>query len=244
MSDFLSNLIARGLTDAPVIQPRLPSLFEFSCEPQSSAWAIGASETVAPANVSESDPKISPVTKTAKENRDEVREQKMIAPNVPPWDPKTWRLGEITTEEPTTNMSVRRPEVDVPKPQSAAHQREVVPQTRRATEQTTEGRKLEIETNQVIVPVASFRAEEKGAEETEPLARAFSEPRQLDSRRRNDFSSSEPRFSASPPIIRVTIGRVEVRAVHPPAPTPKPAKRMPQKVSLEEYLHKRQRRSR
>jgi hypothetical protein len=182
--------------------------------------------------------------KTAAENRDEVREQEMIPQNVPPSNPNISRLGKIAPEEPTVNVSDGRAEVDLPKPESGIRERKVIPQTRRATGQPTEGRKLGIETNQVIVPVASFRAEEKDSEETERLAQAFSEPRPLHSRRRKDFSSIEPRSSASPPIIRVTIGRVEVRAVHPPAPTPKTAKPTPQKVSLEDYLRKRERRSR
>jgi hypothetical protein len=43
---------------------------------------------------------------------------------------------------------------------------------------------------------------------------------------------------ASPPIIEVTIGRVEVRAVHPPAPVarPKPIAPAAPRLSLEEYL--------
>src|SRR4051812_10349636 len=100
MRDFLSNLIARGSTDAPVIQPRLPSLFESSSELQSSIGAIGAVETIAPADVRASDAKISPVRRTTAEKRDEVREQKMIPQNVPPWNPKISRLGQIAPEEP------------------------------------------------------------------------------------------------------------------------------------------------
>jgi hypothetical protein len=43
---------------------------------------------------------------------------------------------------------------------------------------------------------------------------------------------------SSPPIIEVTIGRVEVRAVHPPAPIPRPNPVAPAapRLSLEEYL--------
>jgi len=44
--------------------------------------------------------------------------------------------------------------------------------------------------------------------------------------------------SSSPPTIEVTIGRVEVRAVHPPTPVarPKPAAPVAPRLSLEEYL--------
>ena len=53
MSGFLSNLIARSFTDAPMIQPRLPSLFEsaaekFPGEQQSFTPAIATPETNVP----------------------------------------------------------------------------------------------------------------------------------------------------------------------------------------------------
>ncbi len=45
------------------------------------------------------------------------------------------------------------------------------------------------------------------------------------------------------PVIEITIGRVEVRAVTPPSPKPKAAPTRP-RVSLEEYLHRRPGRTR
>ncbi len=46
--------------------------------------------------------------------------------------------------------------------------------------------------------------------------------------------------ASGPPTIRVTIGRIEVRAVHPPAPAPqKRAAASQPRISLEEYLRKR-----
>ena len=43
----------------------------------------------------------------------------------------------------------------------------------------------------------------------------------------------------SPPTIRVTIGRVEVRAVMPPAPEPAPPTRHAPQLSLDDYLKQR-----
>ena len=70
MSDFLSNLIARSFTDAPVIQPRVPSLFEttgdeFLDEPQSSTAAVPAAETIAPKDAPAPVSKLSPTRETA-----------------------------------------------------------------------------------------------------------------------------------------------------------------------------------
>src|SRR5258707_1120076 len=71
MNDFLSNLMERGFTDAPVIRPRLPSLFEptpvdFSDEQQPSTSApiseLSPVQEIATANP------IAPVTDIAEEH--------------------------------------------------------------------------------------------------------------------------------------------------------------------------------
>ena len=45
--------------------------------------------------------------------------------------------------------------------------------------------------------------------------------------------------SSTAPVIRVTIGRVEVRAVHPPAPTSKKQRSRPPTLNLDDYLGQR-----
>ena len=49
------------------------------------------------------------------------------------------------------------------------------------------------------------------------------------------ISDRGPRDAPAPPIIRVTIGRIEVRAVAPPIETPAPPK---PKMSLDEYMRR------
>jgi hypothetical protein len=44
-----------------------------------------------------------------------------------------------------------------------------------------------------------------------------------------------------PPVIRVSIGRVEVRAIHAPAPAAKPPRHTAPKLSLDDYLKQRDR---
>jgi hypothetical protein len=212
MSDFLSNLIARSFIDAPLIQPRVPSLFEtvsdeFFDGPQSVESAMGAPETIAPAN-----------GPAAASNSLSLK-------------------GTLTAKPVATVFGVRAEQHQYPlKPDVPADENATVAaQPPQSGEQTTE-----VKTKRIIVPVSSFRAEEKETEKKERLVQAFSEPRQLHSRRRKDFSSVEPPSSTSPPIIRVTIGRVEVRAIHPPPSAPTPAKPTPPKISLEDYLQERQ----
>ena len=184
MNGFLSNLVERSFTDAPVIRPRVPSLFEptpvdFSDEQQSS--------TSAP--ISELSP---------------LRE-----------------IGTANSIAPVTDIA----EEHLSKP--AASRPKAVPA------ETLPERK------HIIVPLASSRGEEDHSTST-----SISKTRASRSVRRKDFSPVNQRSSKSPPVIRVTIGRIEVRAVHPPAPASKPAKPRLPKLSLEEYLRKRQRGSR
>jgi hypothetical protein len=200
MSDFLSNLIGRSFTDAPLIQPRVPSLFEttedeFLDEPQSSGPSVPAAQTLSPKDAPAPVSKLSPTRETA--------------------TPKSMaNVSDATAEEHRS------------KPDTHADQKTpVIAQTSRLREQTAELRNLD-------------------AAKKERASERFSEPRLVQSRRRKEISTIEERSSTSPPIIRVTIGRVEVRAVHPPPPAPKQAKPAPTKLSLEDYLHERKRGSR
>jgi hypothetical protein len=190
MNDFLSNLMERSFTDAPVIRPRVPSLFEptrpvdFSDEQQSSTSApiseLSRVQTIAIAN------SIAPVTDIAEEH-------------------------------------LSKPAASRPKAVAA----ETLP-----------------EGKDVIVPLASSRGAKDHSTSTSEVFENFSKTPASRSMGRKDFSPVDQQSSKSPPIIRVRIGRVEVRAVQSPAPGPKQAKSRPPKLSLEDYLRKRARGSR
>jgi hypothetical protein len=213
MSNFLSDLITRSFTDVPVIQPRMPSLFEptaaeFFDEPQSSTPATAPAETIAPTN----------------------------APSVS----KSPAVREAVTShsianELDTDAEERLRKRDAPEHESGP----VIAKTHSTGKQTSGEGPLEVETKRIVPPVDLFRDGEKDTDKRKRPSEPLSRPRPFQSRRRNDFSSVEQRSSTSAPIIRVTIGRVEVRAVHPPAPAPKPPKPSPPKLSLEDYLRQR-----
>jgi hypothetical protein len=204
MSEFLAKLIARNFTDAAVIQPRVPSLFEptaveFPEEPQSATPAIGARQTIAPTKMLAPLREVSPVEKTATAKSianasDALAEEHRLKPNAP---------GR---------------------------------QAARAIASS--------ETEPLIVPRASSRGEEYQSGSTNQVSGIFAKTGAFRSWHRKYFPSVEQRSSTSAPIIQVTIGRVEVRAVQSPAPTPKPAKPAPPKLSLEDYLRERQKDSR
>ena len=189
MNNFLSNLMERSFTDAPVIRPRVPSLFEptpvdFSDEQQSSPSApileLSLAQKIATAN--------------------------SMAP------------GTDRAEEHLSEPAASRPEV--------------------APAETLPERKHN------MVPLAFSRAEEDRSTSASEVLENFSNTRASRTARRKDFSPVDQRSSKSPPIIRVTIGRVEVRAVQSPQPQPKQTKPRPPKLSLEDYLRKRARGSR
>jgi hypothetical protein len=185
MSEFLSKLIARSFSDAPVIQPRVPSLFEPT-----------AIEFFEETNMSAPLREVSSVEKTA-------------------------------TAKSSANASDALGEERRPKPNALSRQ----PASANASP----------ETKRLIVPLASSRGEEDHSGSTNQVSETFPKTRTFESLRRKDFSSVEQRSPTSAPIVHVTIGRVEVRAVQPPAPAPKPAKSAPAKLSLEDYLRERER---
>jgi hypothetical protein len=215
MRDFLANLIARSFTDAPVIQPRVPSLFEttadeFPGERQSPTPATGAHEAIAPTPVPKSSPR-----------------------------------GETAITKSVANGPEALAEGFLPKSDTPAHEKPpVIAQTPRPNVEAAEVGKVEVKTNKATIPEDSFRDGEKDAGNKRGVSESFSEPLAIQHRRRKGFSPLEQRSSTSAPIIRVTIGRVEVRAIHPPAPVPKSVKPAAPRLSLEDYLRKRERGSR
>ena len=214
MNDFFSNLIARSLSDAPVIQPRLPSLFEtaaneFSDEGQSSAPALAAPETIPP-----------------------TASLGVASKSSPPSGPVRNRIAnasEASAEEPplrSDGLEQKRA------PQIAQA---------RSSEERAPAKELHVKTKRIIVPSDSFADGEKHEDYKTRASESLSQRLSVQPRVRKDLSALDRRSSTTPPIIRVTIGRVEVRAVHQPTPAPKPAKASPPKLSLEDYLHKRER---
>jgi hypothetical protein len=214
MSDFLSRLMARSFTDAPVIQPRVPAIFEpaaaepFDEAPSSSTPAVTAAETPPPTHPTPTPP----------------------LPNLP-------SLEKTGTTKPIANVSSLPAEEHLPGPDAPAPREApaAVPSPR-----PHEQRGFLRETRQIIAPLFSAAAKTNAGGHGKKPPETFARSRPIQTPRRNAFSPVEPRSSTPAPNVHVTIGRVEVRAVHSPAPAPKPAKRAPPKLALEDYLQKRE----
>jgi hypothetical protein len=214
MKDFLANLIARSFADTPAIQPRMPSLFE-------SAAADPFTE------VQSSAPTAAPVASKSSANSPEILKA-TLASTQPTIAQQPANATDPVAEE-------RQFQTD-----EAGHEHTVTTPSPRPSGERAGVRGFEFETKGHFTPaISSPDRENLGSGSIKQLPQTFSEPRAAHSKRRNSFPPVEPRSSASAPVIHVTIGRVEVRAIQSVAPVPKSAKPAPPKLSLDDYLRKR-----
>ncbi len=224
MSDFLTNLIARTYAVTPAIQPRLPSLFEtlLAATDQRSGFSPASPGFPAPEPPAAPDA-VSPIEAPS-----------AIAAELPP-------------------QPALPPEASSATPPSEAH----IPND--GTERRTPFRRepastpLRAETefgapakHGVSAYEPATRGSFRDRPATDPAGFEETAPRPL----RPANRPAPPAFAARPaglrmaaqesrPTIRVTIGRVEVRAVQSPAPAPKAAKPAQPRLSLDEYLKPR-----
>lgn len=213
MKDFFSNLIARSFSDAPVIQPRVPSLFEtaadeFSDQSQSftSGTAVSEKTAIAPPSGISSNP-----------------------------SPMSGSVGNTIANTFEASVEEHLLRSDSPEEKRAP----LIGQTL-SSEKSAPAQKLQVETKKVTVPADSFRDGEKDEDVKERAWDSFSHRGSVQPQVRKDRLAVDQRSPTSSQIIRVTIGRVEVRAIHPPAHASKSAKSPSPKVSLEDYLHRRE----
>ena len=215
MSDFLGRMAGRVLGTLPVAQPLIPSTFALEAGAASEPMVaeIGVQPKTNPA------PQIAP-PRPHRERLPEAREKAERVPTPP----------QAIPAQPT--VSVKR-ETPPPVPHHA-EPRETA-----------------------AAPIASWRPAplHQAPAPHEAHSTAPPEPHEtlpiLPSQRPSPTAAAPridlPRHAAAspaeaaPPVIRVTIGRVDVRAEFPPAaaPRPAPARRAAPALSLDDYLKQR-----
>jgi hypothetical protein len=254
MSDVLSNLVLRnGSTPSPaVLQPRLPSLFE------SSNRVEGMSETISPQvetfskvdyNRNEFDP-----TENApfSENIDSVEEPSTIhtslnrSPVEHPRDGQNLNYGLAEQE----NVSSRSTRVTTGNPQDEETLMDI--NRRRAEtvlsrEEQIVGKKL----SKDVQPMIGTSAEGVVYPRMESVRPLIADARQSETRTSstgrnlekpsNIISPHEEAMEVEPPVVRIHIGRIEVRAIVPPAVKPAAKVTPPQqRMTLDDYLRQRE----
>jgi hypothetical protein len=142
--------------------------------------------------------------------------------------------SDVSRREDTSISAAREPGVRRAGPRSAGR---TTQETQRAS-RTTENREPDPERPTEDPPDAYDAFERTGTPVRDhPERSERSESGELGGS--SSYSTRENAFSRVEPTIRVTIGRIEVRAVSPPAPPPRRTKQPAPEMSLDDYLRAR-----
>jgi hypothetical protein len=246
MSDFLSNITAKSLNMAPVVQPRPVLLFE----PVHSEGMLGTGHRFpggAIDGLSESDQRedaeirsiaeARPQTKIYQPQADSIMEHSVPMKAPKAVKPETPNRGHESDHVPRSPLEISETVIDkesVRSPsQEAGPQREVkrddvsTAKTLSTGEQHRPRVKPFIERVAIDLPGVPRNA---GVAAMVPVSRGKMTP---------SFRTKEtmPVQSSPDPTIQVTIGRIEVRATTPAVP-PQKQWSVPKTMSLDEYLGK------
>ena len=222
MNDYLHNLAARTLRTVPLIEPRLASVFEPSS--QFDLTAAAAEETA-------SSPKVqfeAAVMNDTGQARPESFNSEIKAQPAPR---EADQIRQNTVSPLRVSDKALNAADAAPQPVQA-ESRLPEPSLFRSAERLT----AEIESAESSVKENAQAAAIQIRPSVAPLAAG---------RQADEMMNVEPATSQtekeSAPVIRISIGRVEVRAVMPTAPAPRPAPTRPRPgLSLDDYLKERE----
>lgn len=221
MSDYLSHLIARSSGRAAAIQPRLLSRYESQPFPGDSKVQMQGEETMrsrplptplTPEETTDSLPAVPNPIVRATANLPVIA-QPIVSESVVAESPLQPQISSSPASQPIKLASL--PEPVAPSPTAS-------PQS---------------EAPQMADPVPVSMAIVTRLPRLEPLPPPVSPgiPPQVTPAR-----TALPLSQPEAPTIRVTIGRIDVRAVAPPSPQPPQAKPVKPNLSLSDYLKTRQ----
>jgi hypothetical protein len=248
MSDVLSNLVLRnGSMPSPaVLQPRLPSLFE------SSNRVEGMSETISPQVETFSKVDYNRNEFNPTENIDSVEEPSTIntslnrSPVEHPWEGQNLYYGLAEQE----NVSSKSTRVSTGNPQDEVTLMDI--NRRRAeTVLSREEQIIRKKPSKDVQPIIGTSAEHvvyPRVESGRPLiedahkseTRTSLAGRNLE-KPSNIINPREEAIEVEPSVVRIHIGRIEVRAIVPPAVKPAAKVTPPQpRMTLDDYLRQRE----
>ncbi|HXT63360.1 MAG TPA: hypothetical protein VN696_10015 [Pyrinomonadaceae bacterium] len=267
MSDFLTRLAARAVGAAPVIQPRLPSLFESGAQSQRPIMEVNVQreaenihhhQTVSPevrqAGINDLPvPITTPVGEVEAAIKPEINRQPLHLEL-----PATQQKEQAdSVSQPAATSEISRSSRAAVEANNKASSSQIVERLHETKlEQTIVPRQHESEwpliqpkVRQLIsdqlseMPTSRARDERSPDKETQlvrpspPIVTPVPPPRIKPA----EVLAREPSsISEAPPPLNVTIGRIDVRAVFTPAAQPTRVKdARPAATSLDEYLKKR-----
>ncbi len=235
MSDFLSDLVTRALRLEPLVKPVVPSLFDPGAAAQ--AWAE-TEEVDEPARVSPpdvfQDGAAARFTRPAPEPAGHTIETREL------------RTAPERQEPPAPpRLAGPPPRTPQPEPAQIGTETTLARETIERSERISrEIHTLEIEEREVRHAIVQPRTElVVKPDAPRPVAAPRHAPEAALVRERPERpvwrQTEPPPLEATPPTVQVSIGRVEVRAVFPPAPAKQAVPRTNPAVPLEEYLNRR-----
>lgn len=256
MSDYLTHLVARALAPAPIVRPRLASFFE----PPPTSGVLNAGRVFG-----------SETNEEATVNQDRVQDfeaaassQSMPAKAEPGGRPTSVELASASASSvhsaqissiADNHGKSGEPRPASPAPRSSRREEAHSPSEQDQDRQPSVPTVFPSRTISAPVPVSTVSKQSDLTPHSRPEQ---SPPPLLVPPRRNGRPPDPPRNVRSPraPVdspmqkeyaptlpqaIHVTIGRLEIRAVTPPAAQPRPQSSRGSVVSLEDYLRQRSR---
>ena len=165
-----------------------------------------------------------PILPTSRSARAQVRSMSEVSAETPPSD-----ASDVPRREDTSISAGHEPGGRRDGPRSASRSTQEAQRAPRTTENRDPGLPTE------NPPDAYGAFEPTGTPVRDYPERSES----VDPGGSSSYSTRENAFSRTEPTIRVTIGRIEVRAVSPPEPPPRRTKQPAPKMSLDDYLRSR-----
>ena len=247
MSDYLDNLVRKGLNRAEMVQPRLASLFE----PSPGAGGLMAGVSVGDLEMTEGEQLSGemfeiPLTTQALFNSSAEAHPNVIGLNQSPSHPPGGIADQYTGQPPPSATVPQQPVAPVATQHESIAARSINT-TAREKQDALERSVRQIENEQAALREA---LQSRQAGETEPVSTrgtrritpAITVARERATSQSEPAAPTEQIAAREPaPTVKITIGRVDVRAVIPAAPATRPAPARPgPSLSLEDYLQQRE----
>lgn len=223
MSDFLTRLVDRSRGLRPTMQPRLPSIPDPT--PETISEDIVSEPPREENAVAQPIEIFSPSRQTALQP-DAIERTIALSSGEAPREPLAARAYATPEVRPADTIGIQPLITAANEPRPVESKSALLPRSTRVTHARHEG------------SGSNFRVTDKAASQ---LALPAIRPRSQVSPHPTEPSTTEKKDSSVAPTIRVTIGRIDVRAVFAPAqPKPRVVASSPA-LSLDDYLNSRQR---
>jgi hypothetical protein len=246
MNDFLGQLIVRSLNQIPLIQPRLPTVFE-----PINGDALHGRVEPAP---------VAPPPLSAGVTFTPFKQTLLAVPTTDETDPVSPASARVMKNGGDNEPSPRRPSAQpkprspvfepeppaiTPRPESAGYPDPPVRQATRAQQckpatairPLSPRARVSEQSGQADSPVIPSEPVSAGAAGVSPKPVVHQRP--TANLLRPALPMSPNQHTSPPPVIHVTIGRVDVRAILPAPQTRRTSPQPAPRLSLEDYLKRR-----